>query len=139
MRIVVDADFHRHTLASIRDYRHGALLHGPISVDQVYATEVIVNLFNGGPHSVVTLQVGEGAPVTMKRFRGADPTCVELIHRFRDQYKQWVTARPTGHLWKSRLPTDLGPGTHTLAVEATDQYGHKFTAYKIIEVVGHGR
>jgi hypothetical protein len=139
MRIVLDADFHREDAASIRDYRHGALLHGPISVDQLYAAQVVVNLFNGGPHSVVTLRVGERDPETMEQFRGADPTSVELIHRFRDQYKYWVEARPTGHLWKCRLPTDLDPGTHILTVEATDQYGHNFTAHKIIEVVGHGR
>jgi hypothetical protein len=72
----------------------------------------------------------------MERFTGADPTSTELIHRFRDQYKGWVKAWPTGHLWRAYLPEGLGPGTHTLTVNATDQYGHAFTAHKVIEILG---
>ena len=115
------------------------MLHAPISVDQLYAAQVIVNLFNGGPASRVRLQVDAREPVRMQRFKGVDPTSEEMIYRFRDQYKKWIKAWPTNHLWKAGLPADLGPGTFTLKVTATDEYGHDFTAYKIIEVVGHGR
>ena len=53
----------------------------------------------------------------------------------------FVTLNPirSSHVWFARLPADLGPGVHTLSVQATDEYGQRHEAHKLFEVVGHGR
>ena len=48
--------------------------------------------------------------------------------------KWFVKVVPSQHLWAAPLPTDLEPGTHTLTVHATDEYGHSRVAHKVIEV-----
>ena len=67
-----------------------------------------------------------------------DATYAEQLHRYHESNKGWVEPSVTGHLWRARLPEDLGSGTYTLTVKGTDQYGAEFTAHKILEIVGHG-
>ncbi len=134
MRIVFDSHFHRTSANSLRDYAPGALLGSPIAVEQVFATDVIVNLFNGGPDSTLTFEIEGHAPVTMARTPMPDPLSQEMIARFKDDYKSWVTAYPVQHIWSARLPRDLAPGTHTVTVRAVDAYGVEHVGHRVLEV-----
>ena len=61
-RILLDSVFHRAGRELHRDFRMGQMLGSPISAETLYATEVIVNVFDGGPRT-------KGAP---PRHRDAD-------------------------------------------------------------------
>jgi hypothetical protein len=135
LRIVLDAWFYRYSEDARRDYRMGQLTGGAITLDQVSSTDVIVNLFDGGPRSVVELSVGDHAPLPMERVRRHDPFVEELFQRHGDSVKSWLRIRPSSHLWVAGLPRGLGAGVHTLTVRATDEYGRKHTAHRVIEVL----
>ena len=136
LRIVFDSHFYQHTPVGRRDVRHGALLAGSISEDQVHSTRVLVNLFDGGPKSKLMMTVGAGEPVEMKPVREFDPHTKELFDRFRDQKKPWVEALPSSHLWAADLPKSLSAGTFTVSVQATDDFGQVHHAHRILEVTG---
>ena len=134
MRITLDTGFPRHRLGIRRDYRHGELLGNRIDVAQVYSTQVLVNLFDGGPMSSVEYTLGDGSPTPMERTVRTDPFVEELFQRASDTFKPWIEVRPCTHLWAAPLPEDLPPGVHTITVRAYDDYGQEHMAHKIFEV-----
>jgi hypothetical protein len=134
MRITLDTGFPRHRLGIRRDYRHGELLGNRIDVAQVYSTQVLVNLFDGGPMSSVEYTLGDGPPTPMERTVRTDPFVEELFQRASDTFKPWIEVRPCTHLWAAPLPEDLRPGVHTITVRAVDDYGQEHMAHKIFEV-----
>ena len=136
IRISVDADFYRYQANGMRDFRQGELLRGPITSDQVHATEVVVNLFEGGPRSRVELKIDDRPAVPMTRVSRHDPFVEELFARHADSKKSWVGPEPSSHLWAAGLPDDLAPGTHTLTAIGTDEYGGRHEASLILEVLG---
>jgi len=134
LRITLDADYHRYTKDGMRDFRHGQLLDGRISLDQVFSAEVVVNLFDGGPKSEVSYQIGEGMPVAMTRTLRPDPFVEELYARNAATIKSWVKPDKCTHLWTARLPADLGPGVHTLTVRARNEFGKQHTGRMVLEI-----
>ena len=56
-RIILDSVFHRQGRELQRDFRMGQMLGSPVSVDALHATEVIVNVFDGGPRTTVDLTI----------------------------------------------------------------------------------
>ncbi|MDJ0865196.1 MAG: calcineurin-like phosphoesterase family protein [Myxococcota bacterium] len=136
MRIVFDVAHHQHRPEALRDYRHGELLDGRFPVDAVPAAQVVVNLFDGGPRSRVSFEVGGRPPVEMQRVSYPDPWVHELYGRNRETVKSWVKAEPSSHLWTADLPDDLGPGTYTLTVRATDEFGRVHHGHRILEIEG---
>jgi hypothetical protein len=136
LRIVLDASFYQYAEAARRDYRMGQLSRGPITLDQVPSTDVVVNLFDGGPRSTVELRIGDRPPVRMQRVRRNDPFAEELFQRHRESMKPFLRIMPSSHLWVTDLPGDLSAGVHTLSVRATDDYGREHTGHQLIEIVG---
>ncbi|MCW8984094.1 MAG: calcineurin-like phosphoesterase C-terminal domain-containing protein, partial [Thermoanaerobaculales bacterium] len=134
MRITLDTGYPHHRVEIRRDYRHGELLGNRIDVAQIYSTQVLVNLFDGGPRSSVEFTIGDHPPVPMVRFVGTDPFAIELFQRAKETIKPWVEAVPTTHLWTAQLPEDLRPGVHTITVRAIDDYGQEHVAHKVFEV-----
>lgn len=136
MRIVLDAAHYHWRIEGQRDFRPGELLDGRLSVDEVPAADVVVNLFDGGPRSRVELQIGERPPLVMQRRDTFDPWVNELYLRNPDSVKPWVEARPSSHIWIADLPDDLAPGVHTLTVRATDEFGRVHHAHRVLEISG---
>ena len=136
MRVVLDVAHHHHLSPATRDFRPGELLDGRLSVDEVAATNVVVNLFDGGPNSKIVFWVEDGAAVEMEPRATIDPYVNELFMRNRDTIKPWVEAIPSSHIYVADLPDDLQPGTYTLTVKATDEFGRHHHAHKILEVMG---
>jgi 3',5'-cyclic AMP phosphodiesterase CpdA len=135
-RIMLDSVFHRAGRELQRDFRMGQMLGSPVSADTLYATEVIVNVFDGGPKTTVEFSVGKSAPVAMTRDARPDPLTQELFARNEATKKPWVKAEVSSHIWTSRLPRDLNPGAHTLTVRVRDEYGRTFTEHAVLEVTG---
>jgi hypothetical protein len=136
MRITFDAVYHRDDKGVMRDYEPWQLTGPRIHTDQIYATRVKVNLYDGGPNSSVKYEIAGYPPVEMTKVLEKDPFVEELFARHPDTKKSWVEPVPCKHLWTARLPEDLGPGVYTLTVRAVDEYGREHTGHKVIEVFG---
>jgi len=134
MRISLDSEFHRDRRELYRDVRMGALLGSPIPRENVFATDVVVNFFDGGPRSKLVYRIGERAPVTMTPDARVDPFVQEVFARNEATKKPWVKADPSSHIWVARLPADLEAGTHCLEVVATDEYGRTHRDHLVLEV-----
>ncbi len=136
LRILFDVAHHALRADGMRDFRAGELFDGRMSVDQVPAAEVIVNLFDGGPRSRVQFRVDDGPALPMTRVLRADPYMVEVFARNQDTKKSWLQATPSSHLFSADLPDDLEPGTYTLSVEAVDEFGRTHHGHTILEISG---
>ncbi len=133
MRISIAADFHFGP-DLFRDFRPGRLRMPPLSTDQLSASSLIVNVFDGGPKTVVHCQIGAGHPIAMKREARPDPFVQEVFARNRETVKSWVKAEPSSHIWTARLPAALEPGAHRIAVHVIDEYGRSRHEALILEV-----
>jgi hypothetical protein len=133
-RILLDSVFHRAGRELHRDFRMAQMLGSPISAETLYATEVIVNVFDGGPRTKVELSVGGAPPMPMIPGRRPDPLVQELFARHEETKKPWVKADVSSHIWTVRLPANLKPGTHTLAILVRDEYGRSYTEHAVMEV-----
>jgi hypothetical protein len=136
MRIMLDSGFHRDRNEIYRDFRMGQLLGSPIAQENVYATEVVVNLFDGGPRSKVEYRVGGGPAIPMIRDIRPDPFVQEVYARNEATKKPWVKAEPCSHIFVARLPADLGAGTHCVKVRAVDEYGRVHDDSLVVEITG---
>ena len=72
----------------------------------------------------------------MTRVLRPDPYMIEYFARNEDTKKSWLQASPSTHLWSADLPDDLIPGTYTLSVRATDEFGREHHAHSILEITG---
>jgi C terminal of Calcineurin-like phosphoesterase len=142
-RIVLDSVFNGDRKELYNTYRMGQLLGSPLPQTRVSAADLVVNLFDGGPRSSVEYRVGGRAPVPMQRTRRPDPFVEGVFARNEVTKKPWVKAEPSSHIFTARLPGDLEPGTHCVAVRAVDEYGREHRDYLIVEVTsgedGRGR
>jgi 3',5'-cyclic AMP phosphodiesterase CpdA len=134
MRIVLDSQFHRARKEIYSEYRMGELLGSPIPQENAFATDLIVNFFDGGPRTAVEYRVGERAPVKMARVTRPDPFVEEVFARNEATKKPWVKAEPSSHIWSARLPPDLEAGTHCVAVRVIDEYGREHRDHLIVEL-----
>ena len=134
MRIVLDSEFHRDRKELYSEFRMGELLGSPIPQDSAFATNVIVNFFDGGPRTSVEYRIGERAPIKMQRVARPDPFVEEVFARNEATKKPWVKAEPSSHIWSARLPGDLEAGTHCIAVRVIDEYGREHRDHLVVEL-----
>jgi hypothetical protein len=135
VRIVLDSPSHQARKES-GDGRMSQLTGSPIAQDNAGATDLLVNVFDGGPRTSVVYQIGERRPVRMERERRIDPFVKEVFARNQATKKSWVKAEPCSHLWVARLPADIEAGTHCIKVQVTDEYGRQHHDHLVLEVVG---
>ena len=137
MRIVLDSQVHRGDAEVLKDYHPGALLGGPIAQAAAASTRVVVNLFDGGPRSKVSMTVGRaGPPVSLAKVERRDPFVDEVYERNLATRKPWVKSGQSSHIWQATLPAALSAGTHRITVDATDEYGRAHTGWMVLEVTG---
>ena len=101
-----------------------------------WAAAIVVNLFDGGPRSRVEFRVDDGAFQPLAPVYRADPWLLELWSRNPDAKKAWVEALPSTHLFEADFPDDLTPGTYTVTVRATDEFGRQHHAHRVVEIQG---
>jgi C terminal of Calcineurin-like phosphoesterase/N terminal of Calcineurin-like phosphoesterase len=133
MRIVLDSEPHPNAFDD--DSRLGLMFGSPIFQDKTCATDVVVNVFDGGPRTTVVYRIGERPPVRMKRSR-PDPFVTEVFARNHATKKPWAAAELCSHIWVARLPADLDAGTHCIMVRVIDEYGREHHDRLCLEVVG---
>lgn len=113
-------------------------LRPPVPQDALTATNLVVNVFDGGPRTNLAIRIGDRAPAPMARTRRLDPFVTELYARYPETRKSWVQATPSTHIWTAGLPDDLAPGAHRVTVAGTDEYGRPIRACVVLEVTGDG-
>jgi hypothetical protein len=138
MRIVLDSELHRDGKELYRDFRMGQLLGSPIPQEAAFATNLIVNFFDGGPRTSVEYRIGKRDPVKMERAVRPDPFVEEVFARNEATKKPWVKAEPSSHIWTARLPADLESGTHSIAVRVIDEYGREHRDHLVVELTAAG-
>ena len=134
MRIMLEGSFHGADPEVIREYRMGQLLGGPLLLDAVPSTNVLVNLYDGGPRSEVSYSIDGSANRPMQRILRTDPFVTELYLRNADTKKPWVQPTPCTHLWQAALPESVTAGTHRLLVLARDESGANHQGGTVLEV-----
>lgn len=128
-----------------RDHQlHVWIPRDEIPVAEAAGTEVLVNVFAGGPRSTVRMRVRrtDAGPATdaapawavLESVVREDPF---LLERKRlEESERPPTGRPLPrprnchHLWRGTLPADLAPGHHVIEIEATDMFGRTFSAVR---------
>ncbi len=146
MRIMFDKTFHGYSKEGMRDYRMGEILDGRMMIDEVPATRLMVNFYDGGPNSTVAFQVNDGDATPMERTTDVDPFARELFTRNPDTKKSWVFENGeagdgdrTDHMYVADLPDDLPAGVHNVTVRATDEFGRTHTGRAVLEIIGYGK
>ncbi len=123
MRILFESELRATAPEVARATRPVQGLRPPIPQDALADTTLVVNAFDGGPRTRLSVRIGNGEPTVLARTRRLDPFVVELFQRYPETKKNWVQATPSSHIWTARLPDDLAPGAHRVAIEGTDEYG----------------
>lgn len=139
MRIMFDSQFHQMAAPIFKDYRHGGLTAGRITADQATSTDILVNFFDGGPKTTLTVAINGGEPVPMTRVNEPDPSAHELFERFASVRKPWVKAEMVSHLYRADLPVSVTAGANTVSVTAIDEFGATHVQNAVLEVTATNR
>jgi hypothetical protein len=132
LRVLIDGE-HRH--AGCQPCNR---LGFSVPLDALAHCRVIVNVFDGGPRTQVTLAVqGRSERVAMTPVSAPDPLMCALFQGETPR-KAWVTATMSAHLWQAPLPPGLGPGAHVIVVGAQDEYGREHSVRTVLEVCQSG-
>ena len=136
MRILFDVAFHGLTKNGMRDFRTGELFDGRMTKDQVPAAKILVNLFDGGPKSIVEFRIDDGEFLPMQRVSRTDPFMVELFVRNEDTKIVGLRASPSSHVYSADLPDDLEAGAYTVSIRAIDEFGRVHHGHSVLEITG---
>jgi hypothetical protein len=120
-------------------------LHAPkvLRAGAYPAWGVYANVFMGRDDSRVEFRVDGGAWKPMAKVSLPDPRL--QVENMRDDladglrgYDRSPEAKPSAHLWRGALPTDLPVGTHRVEVRAFDAWQgeqHAATTYRLMEAM----
>ncbi|NEU13422.1 Cna protein B-type domain containing protein [Methylobacterium sp. BTF04] len=134
MRIMLESQFRGGAGEVLREVRPMQTLRSPVPQDSIGATDLVVNVFDGGPRTRVRYRIDGGDAVAMTRTRRTDPFVAELFLRYPETKKPWVKAEPSSHIWTARLSRTIGAGTHRISVEVQDEYGRPLQSDLVLEV-----
>ncbi len=134
------------------DYQLNIYLADDIPQDSLESTRVIVNVFAGSQRSTVEMKVAgreEWLPLDFTPMPDPNNVWMHSLSPFLDVrleddrrsdealgYKMDLP-RHSSHIWSTRLPADLSPGTHHLLVRTTDMFGREWTGRRIFRVCGN--
>ncbi len=119
------------------EWESSGVLCCPLQASSLCSTELVVDVFDGGPRTQLTFEIeGEHlGPRPMRRSRLCDPHVVDVFTRDRHAYKAWVEPTPSSHIWTAPLPKDLPPGVYRLAVRGTDEFGRPIADQMVLDIV----
>jgi len=98
-----------------------------ISIDEINNSEIIANVFNADLYSNITISFDNSNFIQMERIITVDPALSERL------LGNTIPVEST-HIWRSKLPSNLGTGAHLVRVKFIDKYGNTYVSSKIIEV-----
>ena len=123
--------------ASIERPSPGTSRTAPLSAAEVQHSELVVNVFDGGPvtrvHYSIAGVTNELRP--MQRVASPDPHVARVFADHRDLQKPWMRALASSHIWRAPLPSGLRPGAYCASVQADDEYGRPLRTHVLFEVM----
>lgn len=114
----------------------GWQLGGRIALGDLRNAAVLVDVFDGGPRTQVSLEIDgvTSSPVEMRRTSDCNPYIVDFFARHAATCKPWVAASRSSHLWTLPLPDGLTEGAWRARALVRDAWGREHAAHLIIEV-----
>jgi hypothetical protein len=102
-----------------------------IESSQLASSYVLINVFDGGPNTIVEIQVDDEDYVATERTVRKEPFAQHSYDK-----DEWPPMFETlsNHLWTAPLPVNLAPGPHILNVQAVDEYGRLHLGTIVFEV-----
>ena len=122
--------------ATIERPSHSAPHWAPLSQAQVAHSELVVNVFDGGPATRVSYSIAgvTTKPYVMQRVASPDPHVARVFAGHAPLQKPWMRALSSSHIWRAPLPAQLLPGAYCAKVLAEDEYGRRLSAHVLFEV-----
>jgi lysophospholipase L1-like esterase len=122
------------------DYQMRIHLPEEIEADKLGETMAYVNVFNGSEKSKVEMQLaGSDKWLEMNRSVEADPHYKAIQERdnaVKDKtWRNLPGPKPSPHLWKLNLPSDLPIGAHLLQIKTTDRLDRIFRSARTFRVI----
>ncbi len=122
------------------DYQLKIMMPDKIKSDEVTATKIWVNVFNGSEKSTVEMRTAGTHPwIQLEQVVEIDP---EYLQLFEQEKKVTPPIKPelaepaeSGHLWRGSLPTDMKPGIHLFEIRTTDMHGRSYFGHRILRIV----
>lgn len=128
-------------LAAGRSADYQMLIQAPDEVpsSETGKTDLYVNVFNGSERSTVEFSVTDnGEWLPMQQVSEPDPNYIRAVEFDQSLGKHpWKELPKPGnstHLWKTKLPSTMPPGSYLLRVRTTDMDGKKFESYRVLRV-----
>ena len=108
----------------------------PLSQAELARSELVVNVFDGGPATRVSYGIAgiTTEPCTMQRVASPDPHVVRVFAGHAPLQKPWMRALSSSHIWRAPLPAHLRPGAYCARVQAEDEYGRRLSTHVLFEV-----
>jgi hypothetical protein len=130
------------------NYQMNIYLPDDIEQQAIDKTTLVVNVFAGSSHSVVSMQFDQkGAWLPLEQTTTTDPQGWRMhelspfldetvLGKPLDEVLGWKMDKPskTNHMWEAKLPEHLLPGTHQVTVCTTDMFGHEWRGHRIFRV-----
>ena len=104
-----------------------------LPVSETSSTNILVNVFDGGPNTRVTCRLDGNKPLMMTSVLRDDP--FTFARYVEDGIFQPEQESPSTHIWSLPMPKGIEPGIHTLFINVIDEYGQTHMGSKIFEVV----
>jgi hypothetical protein len=102
----------------------------PVSLTS--STNILVNVFDGGPNTTVSCRLDENEPVMMTPVLREDP--FTFARYVEDGLFEPQQESLSSHIWSLPMQRDIAPGVHTLFINVKDEYGQTHMGSKIFEV-----
>ena len=105
----------------------GRILSSPIAKSAAASAQIVVDVFDGGPHTRVFAAIDDWPlPVPeLTRCLMPDPYIVEAFADPTIVRPSWLRASPSSHMWFGSLPALLSLGRHRLTIRAVGEFGRE--------------
>ncbi len=110
---------------------------GTLSLGEAANTQIIVNVFDGGPRTTVTVRLsgkGSAHEAVLEKVSHVDPAVVAIYNRHRSELKSWVEPASCSHLWRGQLPKIEIPGSYVLQVQCRNENDLVHTGHLVLDV-----
>ncbi|HSG70306.1 MAG TPA: calcineurin-like phosphoesterase C-terminal domain-containing protein [Planctomycetaceae bacterium] len=141
---IMTFDGHNYSLdfrAAGRSADYQMLIQAPDEVpsSETGKADLYVNVFNGSERSTVEFSATDnGEWLPMQKVSEPDPNYIRAVEFDQSLGKHpWKELPKPGnstHLWKTKLPSAMSPGSYLLRVRTTDMDGKSFESYRVLRV-----
>ena len=107
-----------------------------IRVSELHDARVYVNVFDGGPNTLVKWRIAGYEYGWMSLTDTVDPSTQALFNKADQSFKPWAKPVVSTHLWKADFPATLSAGEYKIEVHVVQQDGQYRKAEIDVEIIG---